>query len=137
KIARSPDHDDVLAAEAEILQQLRHHLVLELYEATEIGGRTALVLARAGKETLADRIRRDGRLSLDLLQRWGEDLLSTVAWLEDKGIPHRHLKPDNLGIQAIGKNDTLHLVLFDFSLSRAPAEHYQAGTPPYLDPFIP
>ena len=30
----------------------------------------------------------------------------------------------------------MHLVLFDFSLSRTPAEAITAGTVPYLDPFI-
>src|SRR5262249_57273543 len=31
----------------------------------------------------------------------------------------------------------LHLVLFDFSLSRAPAENVRAGTAGYLDPLLP
>lgn len=33
-------------------------------------------------------------------------------------------------------NRTKHLVLFDFSLSRAGASAIEAGTPPYLDPFL-
>ena len=136
KVAASPDHDATLDDEAEVLEQLRHHLVVELLGTTEIAGRRTLILANAGT-TLAQRLREDGRISPEFLERWGEDLLSTVAWLEEKGIPHRDLKPDNLGVQKLGKNDTLHLVLFDFSLSRAPAEQLHAGTRPYLDPFLP
>src|SRR5207244_5991958 len=34
------------------------------------------------------------------------------------------------------RGDQLHLVLFDFSLSRTPPEAIAAGTIPYLDPFI-
>jgi hypothetical protein len=30
----------------------------------------------------------------------------------------------------------LQLVLFEFSLSRAPAEHIHVGTVPYLEPFL-
>lgn len=137
KIARTPEHDATLEDEAEVLRQLRHQHVVEIYDDVRLAGRRALVLARAGETTLAQRLRADGRLSLDLLQRWGEDLLSTVAWLEQKGIAHRDLKPENLGIQKVGKKNVLRLVLFDFSLSRAPMEDIRAGTAPYLDPFLP
>jgi hypothetical protein len=56
--------------------------------------------------------------------------------LEQQGIPHRDIKPENVGIAKIGRGDQLHLVLFDFSLSRTPPEAITAGTVPYLDPFI-
>ena len=48
----------------------------------------------------------------------GEDLLSVVNYLEDQGIAHRDIKPDNIGVGPLGRSDRLHLVLFDFSLSR-------------------
>lgn len=59
-----------------------------------------------------------------------------MDWLEQPGIPHRDIKPENVGIAPIGRGDQLHLVLFDFSLARTPAESITAGTVPYLDPFI-
>ena len=74
--------------------------------------------SKAGDETLAQRLRAEGRLHVDLLQRFGEDLLQAVQWLEHQGIPHRDIKPDNIAIAPIGRSDRLHLVLFDFSLSR-------------------
>ena len=77
---------------------------------------------------------RKGRLHLELLERFGEDLLATIDWLETKGIPHRDIKPENLGAAKIGSQ--LHLVLFDFSLARTPAENILAGTRDYLDPFL-
>src|SRR5690606_14590632 len=79
--------------------------------------------------------REEGRLSLDLLQRFGEELLGVVEWLEAEGVSHRDIKPDNVGIGQT-PNGTLSLVLFDFSLSGTPAENIRAGTPPYLDPFL-
>ncbi len=69
-----------------------------------------------------------------MLERFGEDLLTTIDWLEQKGIPHRDIKPENLGTAKIGHQ--LHLVLFDFSLARTPAENILAGTHHYLDPFL-
>ena len=74
-----------------------------------------------GQETLGQRLRKEGRLHLDLLQRFGEDLLDVINYLEEQGIPHRDIKPDNIGVGPVGRGDRLHLVLFDFSLSRTPA----------------
>ena len=92
------------------------------------------MLDNSGDETLAERLRKEGRLGLELLQRFGEDLLQAVASLERQGVAHRDIKPDNIGVRS-GKQ-RLQLVLFDFSLSRAPAEQIQVGTHPYLDPFL-
>jgi hypothetical protein len=60
-----------------------------------------------------------------------------VHYLEDTGIAHRDIKPDNIGVGPIGRGDRLHLVLFDFSLSRTPPDNIRAGTMGYLDPLLP
>lgn len=134
KVALSPDRNDRLETEAEVLRDLRHQNVVELYDVLRFGDRVGLLMAGAGDATLADRLREEGRLHLELLERFGEDLLATVDWLEQKGIPHRDIKPDNLGTAKLGNQ--LHLVLFDFSLARTPAENILAGTRHYLDPFL-
>ena len=139
KVALSPEHNDRLRAEADVLGALRHQYIVELHEVLTFKDRTGndrmgLLMARAGDATLADRLREEGRLHLELLERFGEDLLTTIDWLEQKGIPHRDIKPENLGTAKIGNQ--LHLVLFDFSLARTPAENILAGTRHYLDPFL-
>ena len=139
KVALSAEHNDRLRAEADVLRRLRHQYVVELHDVLPFkdragGERVGLLMARAGEATLADRLREEGRLHLELLERFGEDLLATIDWLEQKGIPHRDIKPENLGTAKIGRQ--LHLVLFDFSLARTPAENILAGTRNYLDPFL-
>jgi serine/threonine protein kinase len=134
KVALSPEHNERLRAEGDVLRQLRHQYIVELYEVLRFGDRLGLLMAKAGDSTLADRVREEGRLHLELLERFGEDLLVTIDWLEQKGIPHRDIKPENLGTAKLG--DQLHLVLFDFSLARTPAENILAGTRHYLDPFL-
>ncbi len=136
KVALDPSYNERLRGEGEILAKLRHPGVVRYHETIEIAGHAALVLDRAGKETLGDRLRRDGSLQTDLLERFGRDLLEVLEYLEGEGILHRDIKPENLGITERGKNDELHLVLLDFSLSRAPADAIFAGTRYYLDPFL-
>jgi hypothetical protein len=87
--------------------------------------------------TLAERLRGDDMPSLDLMRRFGEDLLQALNHLEEQGVAHRDIKPDNIGIAPAGGSGRLRLVLFDFSLTRTPPENIQAGTRPYLDPFLP
>ena len=136
KLALTPQHNDRLRDEKEVLEKLRHQYIVEVYDLVDVGDRVGILMAPAGEETLGERLRSEGRLVLDLLQRFGEDLLQAVEGLEEEGIPHRDLKPDNIGIVPRGKNHVLHLVLFDFSLSRQSVEHIEAGTIPYLDPFL-
>ena len=126
-----------IADEAEVLAGLNDPRLVRLVEGpVEVGGRQALVLESAGDETLGEVLRSRERLSLDLLERWGTDLLEALVALDRAGVDHRDIKPANLGVREGRSDRAKHLVLFDFSLSRAGAAAVTAGTPPYLDPFL-
>ncbi|MHC4880907.1 MAG: BREX system serine/threonine kinase PglW, partial [Planctomycetota bacterium] len=145
KAANAPEHNGRLKEEAAVLEKLRHSHIVQQCGTLELGDHFGFLMRPVFSnkeerriETLRDRIRREGRLHIDLLQRFGEDLLDVVRYLEEEaGIPHRDLKPDNIAIGQIKRGDKLHLVLFDFSLSRAPADSLRAGTTGYLDPLLP
>ena len=119
---------------------LRHPRLVRLLEGPiEVGGRQALVLESAGDQTLGEVLRSRERLSLDLLERWGTDLLEALVALDRAGVDHRDIKPANLGVREVREkreDRAKHLVLFDFSLSSAAGTAVTAGTPPYLDPFL-
>lgn len=144
KVANDPDHNAKIDAEAEILQKLRHPNIVELVRRLDLGNRSALLMKPVVVtkndddqiETLGQRLRREGQLHIDLLQRFGDDLLETIKYLEEQGVNHRDIKPDNIAIGHLGRADKLHLVLFDFSLSRAPLDNIRAGTTGYLDPLL-
>ena len=76
-------------------------------------------------------------LHIEMLERFGFDLLDVVKYLQEQGIAHRDIKPDNIAVGSVGKGETLHVVLFDFSLARTPADNIRAGTKGYLDPLLP
>lgn len=136
KVALDPSRNEALEGEAEVLRRLKHPQIVELRQETETHGRVTLLLGYAGSETLAQRLAREGPLPLEFLQRWGDDLLGLVETLEDQGVFHRDIKPANLGLKPYGKQTELRLIMFDFSLARAPLEATRAGTAAYRDPFV-
>lgn len=145
KVALSAEHEARLREEADILRRLKSEsvkseFIVSLLEPLQLGPtqRLCLLLDDAG-DTLADLLAREGPQSLDLSQRWGENLLSALEHLEDLGIQHRDIKPSNLGIRAGSSQSkrARRLRLFDFSLSSISADRVTAGTPAYRDPFMP
>lgn len=135
KLALNEETDAQVRAEAEVLRRLKHPRIVQLQGTITVCGRAGLLLPYA-ESTVAQRLRSEGRFQIEFLQRFGEDLLQAVSYLEREGVPHRDVKPDNLGLMKAGRNTELHAVLFDFSLSSAPADRIFAGTRPYLDPFL-
>jgi serine/threonine protein kinase len=135
KVALDASHNARLTGEGETIKKLRHANIVEWQQTLVVAGRTALLMKSAGKDTLAYHLA-NSRPSLDLVRRFGEELLQTVVYLEDQGVYHRDIKPDNIGLCPSSHSGRLQLVLFDFSLSRASVDNIQAGTRPYLDPFL-
>lgn len=135
KVAHDATKESRLVDEYAALQSLDSPRVVKaLHGPFRLGGHLAIQLEDAGRPTLGTRIREEGRLTLDQLERYGSDLLEAAAHLDACGVLHRDIKPDNLGVRSGGSRP--RLVLFDFSLSKEPLEHVKAGTPPYLDPFL-
>jgi len=143
KLALSPEHNDRIRKEAETLGPLGHERIVRLVEPVDIEGLAGFLMepvyanrAKRLIETLADRLRSEGRLQIDFLERFGTDLLEGLHHLESRGVFHRDIKPDNIAIRMGGRDNALHLVLFDFSLAGTPLENLRAGTVAYLDPFL-
>lgn len=135
KISLAPEHDERLEDEAKELERLRHPRIVQLVARYQLGGRPALLLTLAGSETLHRHLAKEGTVSLELAARYGDDLLSALAYLEELGVLHRDLKPANLGVGSLN-NKALHLTVFDFSLASAPPSDIQVGTASYRDPFL-
>ncbi|MGV0850447.1 BREX system serine/threonine kinase PglW [Mycolicibacterium phlei] len=137
KVAKDHDAAERLRAEAQVLGRFENDdRIVTLHGVEEIGGRTALILRYAGPTTLAEELNKRGRLSIDVLQRWGTDLLTALVALERSGVTHRDIKPSNLGVHQSSSRADTHLVMFDFSMAGVSPDNVEAGTPPYLDPFL-
>lgn len=134
KVAIDDNAAKRLDAEAEVLAALnsrKQPRIVRIVETSpvQVGDRKALLLESAGEETLADVLRDRRSLSLDLLDRWGIDLLEALVSLDEAGVDHRDIKPSNLGVREQKSDRAKHLVLFDFSLAKASAATISAGTP--------
>ena len=137
KVALDEKAEARLIEEADVLSRVKSRRIVTLHEGPfPLGPTSALLLESAGEDTLRDVLRQyDHGLPVDLLERYGDDLLEALEVLDKAGIDHRDIKPANLGaVRDSGK--IWHLKLFDFSLSKAPAAEIDAGTAPYLDPFL-
>jgi serine/threonine protein kinase len=135
KVALTDDGNARLHEEAEALRSIHSEFVVAIEQELQMGGRTVLVLQKAGDQTLAATLAKEGVPSLDLLARYGDDLLSALYTLEKHGVVHRDIKPDNIGVRSLTKQRN-QLILFDFSLARAPLDNIAVGTEGYRDPFL-
>jgi serine/threonine protein kinase/predicted XRE-type DNA-binding protein len=135
KVALTDDDNARLYEEAEALRTIHSEFIVDIEQELTMNGRTVLVLQKAGDHTLAAMLIKEGVPSLELLSRYGDDLLSALCSLERHGVVHRDIKPDNVGIRSLTKQRN-QLILFDFSLVRAPLENINVGTEGYRDPFL-
>jgi serine/threonine protein kinase len=85
-----------------------------------------LVLERLRGETLADVLKRDGRVHVDSLVHWIEQLLIGVRDCHAAGVIHRDIKPANIFL--VDEPDSTHrtVKLIDFGVARL-KEIAQAG----------
>jgi len=137
KVARTESAGLRLTPEAEVLRALDHRRVVRLIDGPlDVGGRRALLLSDAGKETLAARLAKEGRATVSQLEQYGSQLLEAMIYLETQGVFHRDIKPSNLGITPDPGTRKPSLILFDFSLASESVDNTASGTPSYLDPYL-
>lgn len=136
KVARDPSYNRRLDAEFEALGKLQSPNIVRVFQRYEIHGLTAFTVELAGERTLSRMLREDGPPDLELLQRYGEELIRAVQYLDEQGMFHRDIKPENIGIGPAPSKAGNRLRLFDFSLAGAAPTELRVGTLEYLDPFL-
>ncbi|MFJ8347486.1 BREX system serine/threonine kinase PglW [Streptomyces sp. NPDC094153] len=145
KVALDREKDARLYAEAKALREVGGNRIVKLLGPPhELGGHTVLEIEYAGgfrpeddrePVSLGSRLRGEGRLGYAQLERFGNDLFEALDSLAARGVRHRDIKPDNLGL--FKRSDgSWQLMLFDFSLTDAADQDLHAGTRGYLDPFL-
>ena len=129
-----------LEREAQQLGQLTDSHVVRLLDPPFDAGpadhrRKVIGVEYLAGDTLADELRRHGRVTIHELERLGEDLFQALKFLDGRDVWHRDIKPDNLALRPLERKGR-ELVLFDFSLAGTPDTELGVGTKDYLDPFL-
>lgn len=137
KLAKDDAAAARLAIEGAVLQRLDSPRVVKLLDGPlNVDTRQGLLMTDAGEETLADRIRMEGRATIEQLERYGADLFEAAAHLDVRGVFHRDIKPSNLAVKPDPGTRKPRLTLFDFSLAEEPLTNIRSGSRPYLDPYL-
>ena len=82
--------------EARSLAALSHPNICQIFQYGDADGAPYLVMEYLEGETLAQRLRARGTLTLDEVLRHGDQLASALEVAHRAGIVHRDLKPDNI-----------------------------------------
>lgn len=121
--------EEALRGEHEVLSRLDHPNIVRVIDITKmVEGRLTLVMERVGTRNLRQWLAEHPDPGAATQRRLAEDLLSGLDYLEQKGVTHKDLKPDNLLF-----NDG-RLTLIDFSLATLPDDAPYGGTALYRDP---
>jgi serine/threonine protein kinase len=137
KLAKDDAAAARLSVEAAVIGRLDHpRIVKRLDGPIAVGSRQGLLMSDAGLETLADRIRLEGKATIEQLERYSADIFDAVAHLESKGVFHRDIKPSNLAVKPDPGSRKPRVTVFDFSLAEEPLTNTRSGSKPYLDPYL-
>ena len=131
--------EEALRGEYKVLDELDHPNIVRVKDLTKmVEGRYTLVMERVGEDNLRQYLSkcssarggpRDTPSPEPAIQRrLAEDLLAGLDYLEQKGVIHKDLKPDNL-LVSDGR-----LTIIDFSLAGIPEDAPYGGTALYRDP---
>ena len=114
KAASRPDMRQRLAREAEVSRLLSHPSLVSVFEYDATSPTESyLVMELVAGESLASRIGREPRLSLDELLRIAHEILDVLCVAHSAGIVHRDVKPANILLVPGGG-----LKLLDFGIAR-------------------
>jgi hypothetical protein len=136
-LALAEGHRERFRREARIAARLSHPGILALHSFGEIENLWYFVMTYVRGETLAERIRREGRLPWDEAHKILLEVSDALDCAHRNGVVHRDIKPANILLDS----DTGRAILADFGISKMPgtsdsltATGAILGTPIYMSP---
>jgi len=120
-----------LAAEAELVERLRHPVIVRGLDAVLDGPRPHLVLEHLEGPRLSRVIRKQGALEPEQLLPLGLQLAAALHYLREEGVVHLDVKPSNVILGAPAR-------LIDLSIARTAEQlqgvRHRIGTDAYMAP---
>lgn len=144
------EHALLLRTEFRALARITHPNLVPLYDLVSVGTTSFLTMELIEGDTVATRIKEDGRLDLPELEPVARGLFDALAALHQEGRLHRDIKPSNIMIRHAPESErgrvqdgaareARRVVLVDFGLSLeldrlAQSNNAFAGTLLYMAP---
>jgi hypothetical protein len=122
--------------EAQLAAKLSHPNIAPLHRFGESAGLAYYLMGFVRGESLADRLRRDGRIPADEARRMLAQLADALEYAHGKGVIHRDIKPDNILLD----DETGRPLITDFGIARTAGDGSSAdagrieGTAHYMSP---
>jgi eukaryotic-like serine/threonine-protein kinase len=128
---------DRFAREIRFAARLQHPHVLSVHDSGDTGaGQLWFTMPYVDGESLRDRLRREGQLSLDEALRIAREAAQALQYAHEQGVIHRDIKPENLLLSKDGST-----LVADFGVARALGASealtqtgMAVGTPAYMSP---
>ncbi len=123
--------------EIEIAAKLTHPHIVPLYDSGHANGFLYYVMPFVEGETLRERLDREGRIPVDQVIRFTDDVASALSYAHQHGVVHRDIKPENIMLTGD------RAVVTDFGIARAVSAAggerltgtgLAIGTPAYMSP---
>jgi hypothetical protein len=135
--ADGPAMYDRFRREARTAAKLSHPNIVPLHAFGEVEGMPYFVMGYVRGESLAARLRRDGRLSEEEGRRVFAEIASALDHAHRQGVVHRDIKPDNVLLD----DESGRALLTDFGVARPIGQGETltrfgtvVGTPHYMSP---
>lgn len=126
--------------EAALLRSLRHRCIVTCLGAFEDDTDVHVVLENCSGGDLFDLIKDRGRLDEATAKSAMHSLLSALAYCHERGVSHRDVKPENIGLTHTGEQAgrALELKLLDFGAACAFSDQQNqvVGTIKYIAPEV-
>jgi serine/threonine-protein kinase len=120
--------------EGRLLARVRHHNVVTIHGAEQIGDRIGLWMELVHGHTLEQMLARGTVFTVSEAVRIGRDLCSALSAVHTAGLLHRDIKAHNVMVASEGR-----VVLMDFGTGRELGDGVMsdlAGTPLYIAPEV-
>src|SRR5215471_20604989 len=108
-----PERLERLRQEARVLASLNHPNIAIIHGLEDSGGVSFLVLELVEGETLAERVKRSGPLSINDALRIMGQVAEALDEAHIKGVAHRDIKPANIKVSSGGR-----VKILDFGLAK-------------------
>jgi eukaryotic-like serine/threonine-protein kinase len=123
--------------EIETVARLQHPHILAIHDSGDAAGHLWFTMPFVEGESLRDRLRRDGQLSVEEAVRITREAAQALQYAHEHGVIHRDIKPENLLLTPDGNT-----LVADFGIARGEADEDARltstgavlGTPAYMSP---